>query len=166
MEKAYLTAFLQKPQGMLKSTRGALQMVFSADRHEHFLVSHGSFSLCMALGISPCRVQPALRACSSSGMASPVVMMLFQNLIADAWQSDQRGAASPQAQESLCRSFTRPSGLCVSGIGIRPQAQSWISSRDMLMAGRYRMLRGSSIPCADQCGFHREKIPALRALLP
>jgi hypothetical protein len=56
-------------------------------------------------------------------MASPVVMMLFQNLIADAGETDQRGAASPQSQAILCRSLTRPSGLWVSGIGIRPQAQ-------------------------------------------
>ena len=48
--------------------------------------------------------------------------VLFQRRIAEGAETDQRGAANPHAQEILCRSFTRPTGLWVSGIGVRPQA--------------------------------------------
>ena len=79
----------------------------------------------------------------SPGIASavsPVTMMLFQNRIAEGADTDQRGAASPHAQEILCRSFTRPTDLWVSGIGVLPQAQRKISSRDMLMIIIYTYL--------------------------
>ena len=94
---------------------------------------HRAPALSLPMGSSP--YQPAMRLFSSSSCrASPVVVMLFQNRIAEGTDTDQRGAASPHAQAILCRSFTRPTGLWVSGIGVRPQAQRKISSRHMLMA--------------------------------
>jgi hypothetical protein len=59
--------------------------------------------------------------------------VLFQSRIAEGAETDQRGAASPQAQEILCRSRMRPAGLEVSGIGNSPHAQGSISARHMLM---------------------------------
>ena len=53
-----------------------------------------------------------------------ISLTLFQIFIADAGETDQRGAASPHSQAILCRSSVRPTGLWVAGAGMRPQAQS------------------------------------------
>jgi hypothetical protein len=45
MEKAYLAAFLQEPQRLLKGTRSTVKLKFAADRHEYLLVSHNRILL-------------------------------------------------------------------------------------------------------------------------
>ena len=78
--------------------------------------------------------------------------VLFQKRIAEGAETDQRGAASPHAQEILCRSFTRPAGLWVSALGICPHAQGSISSRHILMMEKHSYRNSHAIRMPERPG--------------